>query len=235
MVNSSERPVPKKKGTARIAVLLADPQNMFRAGVRAILAKSLDMHVVGEARSAAEALKQAAALLPDVLVTSTFMPDAPEGGFIHTFCQRYPSIAVLVLTTTEGCCLLAKALGDGAKGLITKDADAQLVAKAIRAVYAGERWIQRELAYELVEALRTATISTEPLPEVTNGTCLLSRREREVLVVFAEGNAPGEVALKLGISPSTVRVHLMRIQNKLGLRNHLEAVHYAIRQGLVEP
>jgi DNA-binding NarL/FixJ family response regulator len=122
-----------------------------------------------------------------------------------------------------------KALASGAHGFVLKDASCALVIKAVRATHAGETWVQRELIGQLTGQLRrTGTLAPQ-----RDTAASLTQRQQDVLSLLAVGNSTAEIAKALFVSQSTVRVHLTRILGKLGLKNRIEAVRYAIKEGLV--
>jgi DNA-binding NarL/FixJ family response regulator len=228
--SSSAAKSGKNRGSPRsISVMLVEGQTLFRKGIRAVLSKSRDIRVVGEAGTAAEAEAIAEQTRPDIVLTALSLPDDHQGGVVERLSAKFPDVRVLVLTALKDQPMLTKSFAQGACGYVMKEAQPDLVIKAIRAVHAGETWLPRELLGQLTEELRRMSSHA---PGTRPGR--LSKRELEVLRLLATGVTTAEIAAQLFISQSTVRVHLTRILEKLKLKNRIEAVRYAIKEGLVQ-
>jgi len=224
-----------KGGLARqasnpIRLLLVDGQALFREAMRTCLNRARDVIVVGEVARLSDMADMIARTQPDVVLTDFCLPDAANGEILLELKTKCPGARVVVLTALQGEDCLLKALAGGAHGFVLKDAPLALVLKAIRAVRSGQTWVQREIVGALTKQLQRMNALE---PEVT-GSCPLTKRQRDVLMLLAAGRTTKEIARELYLSESTIRVHLTRVLDKLGLKNRIEAVRFAIREGLVK-
>ena len=213
---------------ARIGVLIADDHAVLRAGLRALLNARPDMRVVGEAATGEEAIAQAKATNPDVVVMDVVMPGIGGLEAIRRLVALKRGIKVLALSAHGEDAFLVPVLEAGGSGYVTKtcvDAD---LANAIRAVARGEVFLYPSAAKLLLRRYkeRKAGKGGSPLEQ-------LSRREREVLTLTAEGYTATEIAAKVKISPKTVDTYRSRIMQKLGLTRRAELVRLALRTGLL--
>ena len=213
----------------RIRVLIADGEALFREALHLLLEQQPDLKVVGEAARAAEIVDAVAKACPEVIVTAISLPDAAQPTFLSDLLQTCPRTRVVVLAGDRAAHAIPSALAAGVHGLVLRDAPSDLVVRAIRAVAAGEIWVQREVIHYLSQELHLLG-SAPP----TNGKDRLTQRELEVLKLLAAGLSTEAIGKRLYIAASTVRVHMGRVLEKLGLRNRIEAVRYAIREHLVQ-
>jgi len=212
-------------------VMLVAGHPILGAGVRSVLSKSPHvelLHVAGDAHSA---LAKAARKRPDVVVLDLPLNGTEGDVLLENLRDEHPEVAVVALLSVGDQSAFWTAVRAGALGFVLKEAPAHLMMKAIYAAHAGECWVQRELAAVLVGAVRRGIAQRHSAmhPDASR----LTRRELQTLVLLAQGHETSEVAAKLEVSESTVRVHTMRMLRKLGLRNRLELVAYALREGLV--
>jgi DNA-binding NarL/FixJ family response regulator len=215
---------------ARIRVLVVDDHGLVRRGIRAYLAIFDDLEVVGEASDGAEALKQIRSLAaegrpPHVVLMDLAM--TPVDGVLATQRIRaeMPEVEVVALTSLIDQSRVQAALQAGASGYLVKDAEPEELAVAVRAAYRGEMHLDASVARQLMESLRPGS---DPLAE-------LSEREREILVLIAEGLANKEIARRLVISERTARTHVSHILGKLGVSSRTQAALLAVREGLATP
>lgn len=211
-------------------VFLIEEQPLLRVGIKALLAKSDHTTLTGEAGTAAEALATVAQSQPDVIITAFNLPDARGGVIVEQLHAICPQAAIVVLTTAHSCENLMKAMDAGARGYVLKTADPSLLIKAIHAVCSGEIWIQREVVGEVFTGLHKTASRHSP----SNYSSYLTPREVEILRALAIGHSTTQIADDLCITENTVRVHIMKIVQRLGLQNRVEAIRYAIKEGLVE-
>lgn len=210
-----------------IRILLVDDHAILRAGLRALLAAYPDLTIVGEAGDGAEALTRVTELKPDVVVMDIAMPGV--NGLIATrqILEAYPTTKILILTQYGNKEYVLPLLEAGAMGYVLKQAvDTDLVS-AIRAAARGESFLYPPVAKQVLEAyLKEPRASGDAY-------MLLTEREREILILVAQGNTTREIAEQLHISPNTVDVHRARLMQKLDLHSVAELSTYAMRRGLV--
>lgn len=202
-----------------IRVMLVDDHPVVRAGLRGMLAGESDIEVVGEAGSGDEARVRAPSLAPDVVLMDLRMP----GGDGVTATGHLAGIAhVVVLTTYETDADITRAVAAGAVGYLLKDAPVAELARAIRAAARGETVLAPSVAARLVGTVRSGQGQG------------LSERELEVLRLVADGASNAEIGRRLHISEATVKTHLLRSYQKLGVSDRTAAVTSAVRRGLLE-
>lgn len=212
-------------------ILIADDQQMVRAGLRMILEHEPDIEVAGEAGDGVEALEAARKLRPDILLMDIRMPrmDGLEATR-HLLAQPGITTRVLILTTFEIDEYVFEAMRAGASGFLLKTAPPDDLVRAIRVVAAGDALLSPSVTRSLIGEF--AKISRAPRPAPAElGT--LTERESEVLKLMAGGLSNAEIAARLFLGESTVKTHVARILDKLGLRDRVQAVVYAYEHGVV--
>ncbi len=198
---------------------------MVREALCETLNKAPDVEIVGEAGDAREALEQAAAVMPDVVVLDIRLPDV-NGIEVAARLRDMGSMAKIVaLSAYADRRFVTAMLRSGASGYVTKSAAGTELLRAIRAVAIGQGYFSPDIAGALVAELRGRHKPGEPAP--------LARREREVLRLIAEGFRSPMIADQLHVSLATVEVHRRNIMRKLGLRTIAELTKHAIREGIV--
>ena len=218
-----------------IRVLVADDQAVIRAGFATILGAQAGIEVVGEAGDGRRAVELAERLRPDVVVMDVRMPVLD--GISATRLLAGPGVErptrVLVVTTFNLDQQVYEALRAGASGFLLKDAGPAQLIDAVRTVAAGESLLAPAVTQALLgrfaERLLPAAAEEDP------GLASLTPREREVLAAIADGLSNAEIADRLVISHETVKTYVSRILLKLGLRDRVQAVVYAYRNGLAAP
>ena len=225
-------------GPAPIRVLIADDQRVVREGLSMLIGLIDDVKVVGVACDGAEAVRLAEAQQPDVVLMDLRMPDLDGIAATAQLRERLPAARVLVLTTYADEDAIVPALQAGARGYLTKDASAEQIETAIRAVHAG----QTHLDPAVQERLVAAVISRPPSPDFADPGSPGARarrppdgltiREAEVLSLLASGLSNAEIAQRLYLSHATVKTHINRIFAKTGVRDRAQAVRYAYQHGL---
>lgn len=211
-----------------VNVFLVDDHNVVRSGLAAYLATEPGMQVVGEASDGKQAVDRIAALAntaarPDVVLMDLLMPGM--GGIEATAVLkgRWPEIEVVAVTSFLEEDKIRGALEAGAAGYLLKDADAADVVVAIRAALAGEMHLDPAAAKALTASLRAPRGALEEL----------TPRERDVIVLVAEGVTNRQIASRLGVTERTARTHVSNILGKLGLVSRTQAALWAVREGLV--
>jgi DNA-binding NarL/FixJ family response regulator len=222
--------------TDPIRILVAEDQAMVRAGFRALLAAQPDLAVVGEAATGVEAVEQALELRPDLVLMDIRMPemDGLEATRRITAAPALAHAHVLVLTTFELDEYVFGALRAGASGFLLKGGEPADLLAAVRTVAAGESLLAPSVTRRLIEAY---VASPEPASaaRVPHGLDELTAREREVLLLVAEGLSNAEIATALCLSPLTAKTHVSRILTKLQLRDRVQLVVLAYQSGLAGP
>jgi DNA-binding NarL/FixJ family response regulator len=214
--------------TDPIRVLIADDQRVIRDGLALLLATIDDFELVGAVDDGAQAVERAALDRPDVVLMDLKMPVLDGAEATRRVAARAPSVAVLVLTTYADDASLFPALQAGARGYLTKDASAEEIEAAIRAVHAGRTHLDPAVQRRLVEVSvgGARPVVGAALPDD------LTAREAEVLGLIAEGLSNREIAERLVVSGATVKTHVNRIFSKIGARDRAQAVRYAYEKGL---
>ncbi|MCA9794813.1 MAG: response regulator transcription factor [Candidatus Eremiobacteraeota bacterium] len=212
-----------------IRVLIAEDHPIVRSGIRLLLESEEDIQVQGEASNGKEVIELVDQQLPDLVMMDISMPEL--GGLEATkiLRQAHPTLPILVLTMHEDKRYFFELLNAGANGYVVKGAALGDLVSAVRAVSSGGVYLYPSLARCLVDEYRG---ENPPDAEID---CPLSKREREVLQLTAQGLTAREVGKELGISANTVERHRANIMNKLDLSNRAQLVRYAVERNLVLP
>ncbi len=208
-----------------IRVIIADDHPMFRQGLRALL-EALGIEVVGEAENGPAAVRLAHDVQPDVAVMDLHMPGGNGIEATRTITRTSPHIGVLVLTMFRDDDSVFAAMRAGARGYLLKESGAEEIARAVRAVAAGEAIYGPEIAR------RVLTYFTEMPDPRRSAFPELTDREREVLELIAQGRNNGEIAGILFLSPKTIRNHVSNIFMKLHVADRAQAIVLAREAGL---
>jgi DNA-binding NarL/FixJ family response regulator len=201
-----------------IKVLLADDHGVLRDGVQRLLESNADMKVIAAVDDGREAVDQAVALQPDVVVMDVTMPGMNGLEATRRIAERAPATGVVILSMHSSAEMVRAALDAGARGYLLKESAGDEVVKAVRAVAAGRRFLGAGLGEKLWEP-------ETPLARLTP-------REREVLKLIAEGKSNADAAAALGLSPRSVETYRLRLMQKLDLQDLPSLVKFAIRHGM---
>lgn len=222
-------------------VLIADDQTLIRQAVAGILEDQPGIEVVGQAADGVEAVELAAMRKPDVVLMDIRMPRKDGIDATRTICQdpRLAETRVLILTTFEEDAYVVAALRAGASGFIGKGAEPDDIVRAVTAVHAGEALLSPAATRSLIEMY----VNSAPLPDTGAETPSeaqtrldqLTEREREVLLLIAEGKSNQDIADLLVISPHTAKTHVNRIMTKLDAHDRAQLVIAAYEGGLLLP
>jgi DNA-binding NarL/FixJ family response regulator len=202
-------------------VLLVDDHPVVREGLRGMIDAERDLTVVGEAGSGAEAIAMAESLRPDVVLMDLRMPDVDGVTATERILAALPRTRIVVVTTHESDTDILRAVEAGAAGYLLKDATRAELANAVRDAARGKTVLAPTVADRLVRFVRQPTSVT------------LSAREVEVLGHVAKGKSNAEIGRELHISEATVKTHLLRAFNKLGVSDRTAAVTTAMSLGLL--
>jgi two-component system, NarL family, nitrate/nitrite response regulator NarL len=222
-------PTAEQHGGA-IRVLIADDHPVVRLGVRNILKTDDAFEVVGEASDGKEAIARTLALSPNILLLDLSMPDMPGLEAMRTITTDSSRVKILLLTASITPQQIVEALQIGARGIVTKDAIADELTKAIGAVFEGDYWIHGERVFNLIGAL-SELISQAAVPH--RKTYGLTPRELDVIGCILEGCANRDIAKQYNISQETVKRHLSNIFGKTGVSTRLELALFAIAHQIV--
>lgn len=213
-----------------IRVVVVDDHTLMRQGLVGLLDEDPDLVVVGQAGDASSALDIIEETRPDVVLMDVGLPGVSGLELTAQVKGIVPDIRVLVLTMYEREDYLFEALQAGASGYVLKGADIQDLLTAVRTVARGETYVYQSLTGKLV---------ADYLSRIEDGADRkdydgLSKREREVLALIAEGLTTGQIAERLYLSPHTVQTHRDHVMTKLDLHSRVALTKYAIRKGLIE-
>ena len=226
-----------------ITVFVVDDHTLFRRGLMALIGQDAGLQVIGDASDASEALRQVPQLQPQVILLDNHLPGVLGVDAIAGLRQASPTSRVVMLTVSEDGQDLATALRNGAQGYLLKTMDGELLFEAIRRAARGEPVVSPELLGKLVTAFQSqgapepaamaegvqgtpaaaASVSASPSPSPSP----LSPREEEVLREIAQGASNKEIARRLDIAETTVKIHVQHILRKLGLSSRVQAAVYA--------
>ncbi len=216
---------PNKK----ISVLICDDHALFREGVKTILNAQPDIDVVGEAGDGKEAVELAAQLAPDVVLMDISMPGMKGFDATRRIKKARLDSKVLILSVYDDEDLVARCLDAGAEGYVLKDSPPLQLVYAIQTVYRGQQYMSPRVLTSVVRQF-----ISQPAADLKEGYELLSDREREILVLLAEGQSLKDIAAHLNLSVKTVDAHKYNLMRKLDLHDRSELIRYAIRKKLVE-
>lgn len=209
--------------------MLVDDHELVRQGISAMLNGTSDVNIVGVARSGREALEVARRELPDVVLMDVKMPDMDGLEATRKIKEERPRTAVVMLTMHDNPAYLRDAVRAGAAGYLLKDVSKDELIDAIRQVATGGAFIESQMLKGMLSEMKPSG-TTGPSPAAKN----LTKREREILSLVAEGLSNREIAEKLVLSPETVKSHVAAILEKLNVSDRTQAAIYAVRNGLVE-
>ncbi len=213
-------PSPVLRAAKPIRLLLVDDHPVVREGLRSCL-RHPRLHIVGEAASGEEALRQTVRLKPDLVLMDINLPDITGLEATVRLRKLLPATRVLFLSMHDGREYLAQVAHSGASGYVLKEAAPEELVQAIETVHRGEAYFSPSVAAAMLEALTPAS------------TAELSKRERDVMAAIAMGESSKEIGRRLRLSPNTVRTYRARLRRKLDLHTVAAFTEYAVRNGLI--
>jgi two-component system response regulator NreC len=216
------------RAAKKITVLVCDDHALFREGVKTILNSQPDIEVIGEAADGKEAVEESIRLNPDVVLMDISMPVLKGFDAVRRIRKARSDAKILILTVYDDEDLVARCLDAGAAGYVLKDSPPLQLVYAIQTVYRGQQYMSPRVLTGVVRQY-----IAQP-SDFKGGYELLSDREREILVLLAEGQSLKEIASRLNLSVKTVDAHKYNLMRKLDLHDRSELIRYAIRKRLVE-
>ncbi|MBT0769537.1 response regulator transcription factor [Kineosporia sp. J2-2] len=227
-----------------IRVLIADDDALVRGGIKFVLSMVQGIEVLWEAGDGAEAVDTALRHRPDVVLMDVQMPGTDGLTALTSLRAQWPEAVVIILTTFGESDYVTRALAGGAAGFLLKDAAPDDLGRAIRAAANGDAFLSPAVTRQLLDGMNTTAPRAVPagtpapgiaVPEfAARGLEELSAREREVLVLVAQGLSNAAISTQLWISEATVKTHVSRVLTKLGCDNRVQAALIAHRFGLVQ-
>ncbi|TCB98393.1 response regulator transcription factor [Micromonospora zingiberis] len=218
--------------TDALRVLLADDDSLIRTAINAILQPAADIDLIAEAADGRTAVDLAVRHRPDVALLDIQMPVLDGLAALREIRRLAPAVQVVVLTTFGQDDYVAQALASGAAGFLVKESAADELAYAIRAAAAGNAYLSPKITRQVLNRLPVVTARPE---EDLAKVDMLSSRERDVLILLAQGLSNAEIGQHLFVSEGTVKTHVYRVFTKLGCDNRVQAAMLAQRAGLLEP
>jgi two-component system response regulator NreC len=227
-INVASQPIKQKVSAKKqiIKVLVADDHPVVRKGLQTCLARQPRIKVVGEAADGDEALRKALDLLPHVVLMDISMPGMNGLAVTEQLRKEAPAVKVLIISVHKNKDAIFRVIQAGAHGYISKEAPPEELLRAIESVYEGEAYFSEEIARAALAEFVRSGGKKEPFAQLTS-------REREVLVLIAEGKSNKEVADKLGIGVRTIETHRERIMRRLNIHSVAGLTKYAIANGLI--
>lgn len=214
-----------------VRVLLADDQDLVRAGLRLILESEPGIEVVGEATDGSEAVDAAMRLRPDVVCMDVQMPGMDGLVATREIVASGANVHVLILTTFDSDDYLFQGLQAGASGFLLKTASPELLVDAVKVVAQGDALLAPEVTRRVIERFTKPATPAPPRQETPE----LTGRERDVLALVARGWSNAEIAAELHLGEATVKTHVSHVLLKLGVRDRVRLVVWAYEHGVVIP
>jgi len=213
-------------------VLIADDDDLMRAGLVELLTADAAIEIVGQAATGRQAVEQTRRVAPDVVLMDVRMPDLDGIAATRELTRTAPGAKVLILTTFEQDDYIFGALHAGASGFLLKRARPEELIAAVHTIAAGESLLSPSVTRRVIDR-----IAQQRTPELIDQARLnvLTPRERDVLELIAQGLSNSEIATALVVEESTVRTHVKRILMKLNLRDRVQAVILAYETGVNQP
>lgn len=211
----------------KIRVLLVDDHTLFRSGIKSLLQRNDDFEVVGEAGDGLEGIKRVRSLHPDVALFDLHMPGVSGLEAIKVIAEEMPEVHVLMLTVSEDSQDLMDALRAGACGYLLKNIETDTLIDAIRRAAHGESVVSQQMTAKLIQGVRNPPRTDAALVERDR----FSPRERDILDSLAHGESNKEIARRLSLAESTVKIHVQNIFKKLSMTSRVQVALYAVEHG----
>lgn len=213
-----------------IKIVLADDHTIVRHALCESIQSQPDMEIIGQAQDGLSAIQLIRQLVPDVVIMDISMPNLNGIEATREIMHDFPDMKIIALSMHSAKKFVAEMFRAGAKGYLLKDCDLEELAEAIRIVCSGNVYLSPTVTGAVVESYIKAAPQQEP-----SAFHALTRREREVLQLMAEGKTTKQIGISLHISPKTVEAHRLRVMDKLDIDNIAQLTKYAIQEGLTSP
>jgi two-component system response regulator NreC len=214
---------------SKIKILLTDDHTLFRQGIRNLISSEPDMEVVGECANASDAIAQASPVRPDIVLLDIGMPWLSSFEAARQIRKERPETRILFLTMYDDEDYLSECMEVGGSGYVLKDSPADQLISAIRDVFRGGSYLSPRMLAHLVDDFRYHLRSDQRVSRFGS----LTKREREILKLLAEGNSVKEIACGLDLSVKTVEAHKFNLMRKLDIHNKAQLVQYAIQKKII--
>ncbi len=211
----------------KIRVLLVDDHTLFRSGIKSLLQRNDNFEVVGEAGDGLEGIKRARSLKPDVVLLDLHMPGVSGLEAVKVISEEIPEVQVLMLTVSEDAQDLMDALRAGASGYLLKNIETDTLIDAIRRAANGDSVVSQQMTAKLIQGVRTPAKADATVVERDK----FSPRERDIMASLALGESNKEIARKLDLAESTVKIHVQNIFKKLNMTSRVQVALYAVEHG----
>jgi two-component system nitrate/nitrite response regulator NarL len=211
----------------KIRVLPVDDHTLFRSGIKSLLQRNDDFEVVGEAGDGLEGIKRVRSLKPDVALLDLHMPGVSGLEAVKVISEEMPEVNVLMLTVSEDAQDLMDALRAGASGYLLKNIETATLIEAIRKAAQGESVVSQQMTAKLIQGVRNPPKQEAAAVERDR----FSPRERDILASLAQGESNKEIARKLDLAESTVKIHVQNIFKKLNMSSRVQVALYAVENG----
>ena len=211
-----------------LKVLLVEDHKILRECICTVICKKFPhIKVVGDTNNAQSAIELAEKYCPQIVIMDISLPGMNGIEATRKIVSKHPQTKVIILSMHKEKEFLLKALEAGASGYLLKTCDLNEMTHAIDSVINNKRYLSPEISDEIIESI------TDKLPDTANVfRCVLTLKEKEIVILYSEGKTTKEIALQLKISTKTVDTHRMHIMNKLNFNTMAELTKYAIREGL---
>lgn len=220
--------------TGPIRVLIADGHPIVLAGLRSVLADRPGIQIVGEANDGMEAIEKTVELAPDVVLMDLKLPKVDGMTVLRSLHARAPNSKVILFASSENKEEFVEAMKLGCSGVLPRDTPAHLVEKSVVKVHAGEIWLDSNTTAAVIRHFSSPAElnASQPNGKPSRERSQLSQREREIIILIAQGYKNKEIAEKMFITEQTVKNHLHNVFDKLGVSDRLELALYAIHNSL---
>jgi len=213
-------------------IIIIDDHPLFREGLKSIIRQETRYEVVGEAGTGHEGVKLVRELKPDMALVDLSLPDQSGMELIHEILQCVPQPFVLIVSMHSKIDFIVKAFQSGARGYIVKETAADMLIKGIDEVFQGNYFMDTSVSRQVAKKMADISLKESMTPDADRDS--LTRREKEILTLLAEGLTIKQIADKLFISAKTVENHRANILRKLELKNTIELIRYAVRSGIID-